>query len=68
MSSYARQFLGKLEKPEMDYIKGIAPSIAIQQKGFPLTPITVGTTEIYDYLKLLYARIGITYDPKTGKK
>ena len=70
MSSYARQFLGKLEKPEMDYIKGIAPSIAIQQKVISSNPrSTVGTTtEIYDYLKLLYARIGITYDPKTGEK
>ena len=70
MSSYARQFLGKLEKPEMDYIKGIAPSIAIQQKVISSNPrSTVGTTtEIYDYLKLLFARIGITYDPKTGEK
>ena len=70
MSSYARQFLGKLEKPEMDYIKGIAPSIAIQQKVISSNPrSTVGTTtEIYDYLKLLYARIGTTYDPKTGEK
>ena len=70
MSSYARQFLGKLEKPEMDYIKGIAPSIAIQQKVISSNPrSTVGTTtEIYDYLKLLYARIGITYDPNTGEK
>ena len=70
MSSYARQFLGKLEKPEMDYIKGIAPSIAIQQKVISSNPrSTVGTTtEIYDYLKLLYARIGITFDPKTGEK
>ena len=70
MSSYARQFLGKLEKPEMDYIKGIAPSIAIQQKVISSNPrSTVGTTtEIYDYLKLLYARIGTTYDPQTGEK
>ena len=70
MSSYARQFLGKLEKPEMDYMKGIAPSIAIQQKVISSNPrSTVGTTtEIYDYLKLLYARIGITFDPETGEK
>ena len=70
MSSYARQFLGKLDKPEMDYIKGIAPSIAIQQKVISSNPrSTVGTTtEIYDYLKLLFARIGTTYDPKTGEK
>ena len=70
MSSYARQFLGKLEKPEMDYMKGISPSIAIQQKVISSNPrSTVGTTtEIYDYLKLLYARIGLTYDPETGEQ
>jgi len=70
MSSYARQFLGKLDKPEMDYMKGIAPSIAIQQKVISSNPrSTVGTTtEIYDYLKLLFARIGTTYDPETGEK
>ena len=68
MSSYARQFLGKLNKPETDYIKGIAPSIAIQQKVITNNPrSTVGTsTEIYDYLKLLFARIGITISPKSG--
>jgi excinuclease ABC subunit A len=68
MSSYARQFLGKLNKPEADYIKGIAPSIAIQQKVITNNPrSTVGTTtEIYDYLKLLYARIGKTFSPKSG--
>lgn len=68
MSSYARQFLGKLNKPEADYIKGIAPSIAIQQKVITNNPrSTVGTTtEIYDYLKLLFARIGKTYSPKSG--
>lgn len=70
MSSYARQFLGKLNKPEADYIKGIAPSIAIQQKVITNNPrSTVGTTtEIYDYLKLLFARIGKTYSPKSGKE
>ncbi len=69
MSSYARQFLGKLDKPEMDYMKGIAPSIAIQQKVISNNPrSTVGTTtEIYDYLKLLYARTGTTIDPDTGE-
>ena len=69
MSSYARQFLGKLNKPETDYIKGIAPSIAIQQKVITNNPrSTVGTsTEIYDYLKLLFARIGITISPKSGE-
>jgi excinuclease ABC subunit A len=69
MSSYARQFLGKLNKPETDYIKGIAPSIAIQQKVITNNPrSTVGTsTELYDYLKLLFARIGITISPKSGE-
>lgn len=69
MSSYARQFLGKLNKPETDYIKGIAPSIAIQQKIITNNPrSTVGTsTEIYDYLKLLFARIGTTISPKSGE-
>lgn len=68
MSSYARQFLGKLDKPDMDSMKGIAPSIAIQQKVTSNNPrSTVGTTtEIYDYLKLLFARTGKTYDPKTN--
>lgn len=70
MSSYARQFLGKLNKPETDYIKGIAPSIAIQQKVITSNPrSTVGTTtEIYDYLKLLFARIGRTYSPVSGNE
>ena len=69
LSSYARQFLGKLDKPQVDYIKGIAPAIAIQQKVNSTNPrSTVGTTtEIYDYLKLLYARIGKTYSPITGE-
>jgi excinuclease ABC subunit A len=68
MSSYARQFLGKLNKPEADYIKGIAPSIAIQQKVITSNPrSTVGTTtEIYDYLKLLFARAGKTFSPISG--
>lgn len=65
LSSYARQFLGRLHKPQVDYIKGIAPAVAIEQKVNSTNPrSTVGTsTEIYDYLKLLYARIGITYSP-----
>lgn len=69
LSSYARQFLGKLDKPQVDYIKGIAPAIAIQQKVISSNPrSTVGTTtEIYDYLKLLYARIGLTYSPISGE-
>jgi len=70
LSSYARQFLGKLDKPKVDYIKGIAPAIAIEQKVNSTNPrSTVGTTtEIYDYLKLLYARIGRTISPKSGKE
>ncbi|MFT5970542.1 MAG: excinuclease ABC subunit A [Flavobacteriales bacterium] len=65
LSSYARQFLGRLNKPEVDSIKGIAPAIAIEQKVNSRNPrSTVGTTtEIYDYLKLLFARIGKTYSP-----
>ena len=70
LSSYARQFLGRLNKPKVDYIKGIAPAIAIEQKVNSTNPrSTVGsTTEIYDYLKLLYARIGKTYSPISGKE
>lgn len=70
LSSYARQFLGKLNKPKVDYIKGIAPAIAIEQKVNSTNPrSTVGTsTEIYDYLKLLYARVGKTYSPISGNE
>ena len=70
LSSYARQFLGRMEKPEVDYIKGISPAIAIEQKVGSKNPrSTVGTvTEIYDYFKLLFARIGITYSPISGGK
>jgi excinuclease ABC subunit A len=70
LSSYARQFLGKLDKPETDYIKGIAPAIAIEQKVTSSNPrSTVGTTtEIYDYLKLLFARVGKTYSPISGNE
>ncbi|MCL7753164.1 excinuclease ABC subunit UvrA [Polaribacter sp. Z022] len=70
LSSYARQFLGKLHKPKVDYIKGIAPAIAIEQKVNSTNPrSTVGTsTEIYDYIKLLYARIGKTFSPISGKE
>ncbi|MCF8424705.1 MAG: excinuclease ABC subunit UvrA [Bacteroidia bacterium] len=69
LSAYARQFLGRLEKPKVDYIKGISPAIAIEQKVISRNPrSTVGTiTEIYDYLKLLYARVGKTYSPISGK-
>jgi excinuclease ABC subunit A len=70
LSSYARQFLGRLNKPKVDAIKGIAPAIAIEQKVNATNPrSTVGTsTEIYDYLKLLYTRIGRTYSPISGKE
>ncbi len=70
LSSYARQFLGKLEKPKIDDIKGLAPSIAIQQKVISSNPrSTVGTsTEVYDYLKLLFARVGRTYSPVSGEE
>ena len=70
LSSYARQFLGRMEKPEVDYIKGVSPAIAIEQKVNTRNPrSTVGTTtEIYDYLKLLFARIGVTYSPISGKR
>ncbi|MBS1506977.1 MAG: excinuclease ABC subunit UvrA [Bacteroidetes bacterium] len=69
LSSYARQFLGRMEKPEVDYIRGVSPAIAIEQKVNTRNPrSTVGTTtEIYDYLKLLYARIGQTHSPISGK-
>src|SRR5699024_2234749 len=68
LSSYARQFMGRMDKPEVDYIKGIAPAIAIEQKVISSNPRSnVGTsTEIYDYLKLLFARIGKTYSPISG--
>ncbi len=70
LSSYARQFLGKLNKPETDYIKGISPAIAIEQKVISSNPrSTVGTTtEIYDYLKIAFARIGKTFSPISGNE
>lgn len=70
LSAYARQFLGKINKPDVDLITGIAPAIAIEQKVNTRNPrSTVGTTtEIYDYLKLLYARIGRTYSPVSGRE
>lgn len=69
LSSYARQFLGRMGKPECDYILGIPPAVAIQQKVIVRNPrSTVGTsTEIYDYLRLLYARVGKTYSPISGQ-
>lgn len=68
LSSYARQFMGRMNKPDVDYIKGIAPAIAIEQKVITSNPrSTVGTsTEIYDYLKLLFSRIGQTISPISG--
>ena len=70
LSSYARQFLGRMEKPEVDYIRGISPAIAIDQKvSTRNSRSTVGTsTEIYDYMKLLFARIGETFSPISGEK
>ncbi|MBA3705883.1 MAG: excinuclease ABC subunit UvrA [Bacteroidetes bacterium] len=70
LSSYARQFLGRIDKPEVDYIKGISPAIAIEQKVNSRNPrSTVGTsTEVYDYLKLLFARIGKTISPISGNQ
>jgi len=70
LSSYARQFLGRLDKPKVEYIKGIAPAIAIEQKvNTTNARSTVGTsTEIYDYMKLLYARIGKTFSPVSGRE
>ena len=68
LSSYARQFMGRLNKPKVDFIKGLSPAIAVEQKVNSSNPrSTVGTrTEIYDYLKLLFARIGRTYSPISG--
>ena len=70
LSSYARQFLGRLDKPDLDYIEGLSPAIAIEQKTTHRNPrSTVGTvTEIYDYLRLLFARVGIPHCPKCGRE
>ncbi len=70
LSSYARQFLGQMEKPDIDYIEGLSPAISIDQKTTSRNPrSTVGTvTEIYDYMRLLFARIGIPHCPKCGKQ
>lgn len=70
LSAYARQFLGRMKKPECDFITGLPPAIAIEQKVISRNPrSTVGTTtEIYDYLRLLYARIGKTYSPVSGEE
>src|SRR5471030_348201 len=70
LSSYARQFLGQMDKPDVEYIEGLSPAISIDQKTTSKNPrSTVGTiTEIYDYLRLLYARIGVPHCPKCGKE
>src|SRR5512138_3036306 len=70
LSSYARQFLELMDKPDVDYIDGLSPAISIEQKTISKNPrSTVGTvTEIYDYLRLFYARIGIPHCPKCGRK
>jgi excinuclease ABC subunit A len=69
LSAYARQFLGLMEKPDVDHIDGLSPAVSIDQKGAPRNPrSTVGTvTEIYDYVRLLYARVGVPHCPKCGK-
>ena len=70
LSAYARQFLGQMDKPDVDFIEGLSPAISIDQKTASRNPrSTVGTiTEVYDYLRLLYARIGIPHDPETGER
>src|SRR6201999_2889498 len=70
LSAYARQFMARMDKPDVDYIKGLCPAIAIEQKVITRTPrSTVGSmTEIYDYLRLLYARIGRTISPVSGRE
>ena len=69
LSAYARQFLGQMDKPDVDHIEGLSPAVSIDQKSTSRNPrSTVGTvTEIYDYLRLLFARVGIPHDPVTGK-
>ena len=70
LSAYARQFLGQMDKPDVDFIEGLSPAISIDQKSASRNPrSTVGTiTEVYDYLRLLFARIGIPHDPETGER
>ena len=69
LSSYARQFLGQMDKPDVDFIEGLSPAISIDQKSASRNPrSTVGTiTEVYDYLRLLFARVGVPHDPETGE-
>ena len=70
LSAYARQFLGQMDKPDVDFIEGLSPAISIDQKSASRNPrSTVGTiTEVYDYLRLLFARVGVPHDPETGEK
>jgi excinuclease ABC subunit A len=70
LSAYARQFLGQMDKPDVEFIEGLSPAISIDQKSASRNPrSTVGTvTEIYDYLRLLYARVGVAHDPETGEE
>ena len=70
LSSYARQFLGQMDKPDVDFIEGLSPAISIDQKSASRNPrSTVGTvTEVYDYLRLLFARVGVPHDPVTGER
>ena len=70
LSAYARQFLGQLDKPDVDYIEGLSPAVSIDQKGVSKNPrSTVGTvTEIYDYLRLLFARIGVPHCPECQRR
>lgn len=70
LSAYARQFLGQMDKPDVDYIEGLSPAVSIDQKGVSHNPrSTVGTvTEVYDYLRLLYARVGIPHCPICGRE
>ena len=69
LSAYARQFLGQMDKPDVDFLEGLSPAISIDQKSASRNPrSTVGTiTEVYDYLRLLYARVGVQHDPETGE-
>src|SRR3954471_8657592 len=69
LSAYARQFLGQMDKPDVEYIEGLSPAVSIDQKSTSRNPrSTVGTvTEVYDYLRLLYARVGLPHDPETGE-
>src|SRR3990172_8144546 len=70
LSAYARQFLGQMDKPDVEYIEGLSPAVSIDQKGSSHNPrSTVGTvTEIYDYLRLLFARVGVPHCPVCGRE